>query len=128
MDEMEKSSRAFRCLEKAIKEHGERLTTLTNTVKEYTNYTRTYNREEKRRAEKRDEQRRQEREEDRKRREARERGRRKTHIQSQERGRGKGKMGRPYRPSWPNATQITRNQKSESGTVKFKNSGMKTKE
>ena len=90
MEEMEKNSLAIRCLEKAIKEHGERLTTLTNTVKDHTNYTRTYNSEERRRAEKRDEQRRQEREEDRKRWEAREKEN--THSDSGKRKR-EGKDG-----------------------------------
>ena len=93
MEEMEKNSRAIRCLEKAIKEHGERLTALTNTVKEHTNYTRTYNREERRRAEKRDEQRRQEREEDRKRWGAKEkREKENTHSESGKRKR-EGKDG-----------------------------------
>ena len=90
MEEMEKNSLAIRCLEKAIKEHGERLTTLTNIVKDHNNYTRTYNSEERRRAEKRDEQGRQEREEDRKRWEAREKEN--THSESGKRKR-EGKDG-----------------------------------
>ena len=116
MEEMEKNSRAIRCLEMAIKEHGERLTTLTNTknIPIIQGLTTGRRGDGLRRGPNRDGRR-----EKRIRNSGRRgrRGRRKTRIQSQERGRGEGKMGQPYRPSWPNATQITKNQKGESGTV-----------